>query len=169
MGEIIRSDVLAYHISDTHFYHNNIIRYCNRPFQDTKEMNDYIIKSWNSVVKENDIVYHHGDFALKCGKEMVRNIANQLNGNIILITGNHDKRSRGWFLDCGFVKVYKKPIQVGRYILSHQPLENVEYGLINIHGHIHNYDKGLDKDKYINVSCEFVDYKPVWIDIIKKG
>ena len=39
----------------------NIIEYCNRPFKDTNEMNEYIIQKWNSVVKENDIVYHLGD------------------------------------------------------------------------------------------------------------
>ena len=30
----------------------NIIEYCNRPFKDTNEMNEYIIQEWNSVAKE---------------------------------------------------------------------------------------------------------------------
>ena len=49
--------------SDTHFFHNNIIDYCKRPFVNAEEMNEYIIKQWNSVVKPQDEVYHLGDFA----------------------------------------------------------------------------------------------------------
>lgn len=51
---------MKYFIADMHFNHENIIRYCNRPFENSNEMNEYIIK-WNSVVTENDIVYHLGD------------------------------------------------------------------------------------------------------------
>lgn len=48
--------------SDTHFWHENIIKFCNRPFSSVEEMNDTIIENWNKVVGENDIVFHLGDF-----------------------------------------------------------------------------------------------------------
>lgn len=158
---------MAWFISDHHFNHDKIIEYCNRPFANVEEMNNYMIKQWNDVVGKNDIVYHLGDFALQSDKETVVNLINHLNGNIVLILGNHDRRGKQWFLDCGFVAVYRK-LEVDNYILSHRPqiLDKLN-GRINIHGHIHNYDKGLDKEKYINVSCEVVDYKPIWIEIEK--
>ena len=75
--------------SDTHFNHANIIKYCNRPFENVEEMNEALIKNWNSKVRPEDLVFHLGDF-------MLGNAANfwyvrsRLNGQIILVMGNHD-------------------------------------------------------------------------------
>ena len=80
-----------YIISDTHFNHENIIKYCNRPFKDINEMNDTIINNWNMIVKKDDIVYHLGDFFLG-SKFDLKNIVDRLNGTIYLIRGNHEER-----------------------------------------------------------------------------
>ena len=80
---------MIYFISDTHFHHHNIINYCNRPFKDVNEMNKIIINNWNNIVTENDTVYHLGDFCLFSDEE-IKNIFNKLNGNKILIRGNHE-------------------------------------------------------------------------------
>ena len=50
--------------SDTHFYHENIIRFCNRPFKDVEMMNETIIANWNNTIGQDDIVFHLGDFCL---------------------------------------------------------------------------------------------------------
>lgn len=153
---------MAYFISDTHFNHKNIIRYCDRPFEDVKEMNETMITYWNKTVKPNDTVYHLGDFSL-CNKSSSELIARKLNGKKILIRGNHDKRSDKWFLDIGFNKVCKK-LRIGNYLLSHRPIKNLKVGLINIHGHIHNNEVQLDTRFHINVSVEIIGYKPMWIN-----
>jgi calcineurin-like phosphoesterase family protein len=155
---------MAWFISDTHFNHMKIIQYCNRPFPNVEEMNKYIINQWNNTVDKDDLVYHLGDFALQSDKAIVSNLVQRLNGNIILILGNHDRWGKQKFLDCGFIGVYKK-LEIGNYILSHRPIENLEDSKINLHGHIHNYDRGLDRNRYINVSCEAIGYKPIWIDV----
>ncbi|HHX70429.1 MAG TPA: phosphoesterase, partial [Gallicola sp.] len=106
------------------------------------------------------------DFALPNSKEMITNLVNQLNGSIILILGNHDRRGKQWFLDCGFIEVHKK-LKTGNYLLTHRPqtLDRLDNDVVNIHGHAHGNDGSLDKRKYINVSCEVVDYTPIWIDL----
>ena len=85
--------------SDTHFNHTNIIQYCQRPFKSTDEMNEAMIDNWNSVVGEDDTMFHLGDFCLG-GAEEWNKILNRLNGRIYLILGNHDlKNIRHGFIE----------------------------------------------------------------------
>ena len=51
--------------SDTHFGHENIIKYCGRPFKDVEKMNERLIKNWNEVVKDTDTIFHLGDFSFR--------------------------------------------------------------------------------------------------------
>ena len=60
-------------ISDTHFGHTNVIKYCNRPFKDIEEMDKTLIKNWNETVSNKDVVIHLGDFAF-CSKERAEEI-----------------------------------------------------------------------------------------------
>ena len=70
--------------SDTHFNHTNIIRFCDRPFGSTEEMNEKLIGNWNSVVGPDDIVFHLGDFCLGGSAEWTK-VLDRLNGKIYLI------------------------------------------------------------------------------------
>ncbi len=81
--------------SDLHFFHAGVLKFNpdTRPFTDVNKMHKGLIKHWNSVVGENDVVMHLGDFSFK-GKEATESILEQLNGNIVFILGNHDKAIR---------------------------------------------------------------------------
>ena len=74
----------------THFGHTNIIRFCKRPWKTVEEMDNALIQNWNSVVGENDIVFHLGDFAFAPNWRW-KELLVKLNGRIYLIMGNHDE------------------------------------------------------------------------------
>ena len=108
-------------IGDPHFWHKNIINYCNRPFETVEEMNETLIKNWNKVVGKQDIVYVLGDFAL-CGKDRIIEVSRALNGRKRLILGNHDGASLDTYREAGFEYIYNHSIILDEfYILSHYP------------------------------------------------
>ena len=76
--------------SDTHFFHEGIIKFCNRPFATVEEMNETLIRNWNETVPENGTVFHLGDFAFGGWREMSINVDGQkiiLNHNPFLCYG----------------------------------------------------------------------------------
>ena len=160
-----------YFISDTHFGHTNIIKYCNRPFKDVNEMNEVLINNWNKVVNKNDIVYHLGDFILD---NNIEEVFNKLNGTIYLIKGNHDHKSTSYYNRIGFKVIPSQTkLEEYKFILSHRPLEDnmIPKGYINIYGHIH--DKELDSKFNPNihkcVSVEKINYSPISINELLKN
>ncbi|MBP3810402.1 MAG: hypothetical protein ILA15_06700 [Clostridiales bacterium] len=79
-------------MADTHFCHDNIIVFNNRPFTSTEEMEDKIINNINDVVPKNGSFIFVGDFSCHINKEKVRELRNRINcKNIHFVTGNHDK------------------------------------------------------------------------------
>jgi calcineurin-like phosphoesterase family protein len=79
---------MIYFSSDHHFWHTNIIRFCNRPYASIEEMNEMLILNWNNTVKPDDIVYYLGDFSL--ATRPVETVTPRLNGKKFLVPGNHD-------------------------------------------------------------------------------
>lgn len=86
-------------LSDTHFGHGNILKYCHRPFSTIEDHDQTIIDNINKLVAPGDILYHLGDFAfkhawskIKCNRsEIVKHYRDKIKcNNIILIMGNHD-------------------------------------------------------------------------------
>ena len=171
-------------ISDTHFGHSNIIKYCNRPWNHGKDangeiivtdddvlaMDNEIVKRWNSVVGKNDIVWHLGDFALG-GKAVAERVFPQLNGKINLVMGNHDHWKIDWYYNLGFHRVYDRPVIInGFVILSHAPLQflNSNCPFFNCFAHIHDSPAYQTWSKTGCCVCvERHDYIPVSWQTIK--
>jgi calcineurin-like phosphoesterase family protein len=159
----------TFYISDTHFYHKNIIKYCNRPFHDIEEMNYNLIKNWNDKVSPKDIVYHLGDFGFASYVDL-KSVFNSLNGIKYLIKGNHDD-NRVLRLDWENIYEYKE-IKDGdnHIVLFHYPMLewNKKYsGAYHFHGHIHNSIFPVDASfKRVNVSVDVINFEPVTFDDI---
>lgn len=148
-------------IADTHFSHDNIIKYCNRPFKDINHMNSALIKKWNTAVSKRDYVFVLGDFSLG-NAELTKVIVSQLNGYKILVKGNHDKLPNDLYLEAGFKEVSSYPILFeGFYLMSHEPLilsQTTPY--FNFYGHTHNDDRYADTPTSKCVSVERIGYQP---------
>ena len=71
----------------------NILKYCNRPFENIEEHDEELIRRWNNKVSKNDIVFHLGDVGFDHPKK-IHEYLEKLNGKIYLVIGNHDWRSR---------------------------------------------------------------------------
>jgi calcineurin-like phosphoesterase family protein len=187
---------MIYFTSDNHFYHVNVIRYCNRPFSSVEHMNEIMVNNWNSVVGPSDIVYHLGDFSMAF--RSIELYTRRLNGVKYLVPGNHDfchsfhKKSRteenrnlwinkyesnGWIIlpeqttidldDIGTVNLCHLPYQ-----LTHSADDKYNKWRPNddgrwlLCGHIHQNWKV--KDNMINVGVDVWDHKPVSIKQIKE-
>ena len=138
-------------------------------------MNQTLIDNWNQRVGINDDGYILGDFALT-GIEGVKEILQQLNGNIILILGNHDRqiaKQHGLFH-----KVYKAlELRIGprKILLTHRPADeangpsgkpyDINKYAVCLCGHVH--EKWRKKGtKIINVGVDVWDFKPITFEDI---
>ena len=127
----------VYLISDTHFNHQNIATYCQRP----ADFTEILIKNWNNVVKPEDTIIHLGD--VQIGKKSDW-IIPQLPGRKILVRGNHDRQwSCTRWMQAGFDFACDGMMFRNQW-LSHEPANSRPGGCeLNIHGHLHNIWHGF--------------------------
>lgn len=138
---------MRFHTSDSHFWHRNIIKYCNRPFPSVNAMNEALIHNWNEVVEPEDEVFHYGDVALGPWAEW-DDVLSRLNGHITLIVGNHDRIFAGekekqrdrfmpiysqWFDiivdDINYFPIWDEEAQTNRFVsMSHFPYDGDSHG-----------------------------------------
>lgn len=120
-------------IGDTHFNHEKIIEFENRP----PNFKDIIIKNWNKLVSPDDLVIHLGDVIFKHPSELTA-IMGRLNGRKILTLGNHDHQSYQWYMQHGFDFACDL-FYWGRILFSHMPqIPLPPYDItLNIHAHLH--------------------------------
>ena len=158
--------------ADYHLGHGDIIDLVPRPFKSLEEMNEKIIKAHNSRVKPDDIVFHIGDFCFygksdSGMKVKAKEWLSQLNGQIILLRGNHDSNNN--------VKTIIESLEVGfggyRIFLTHNPDDYNPKFKINLVGHVHGnwhlrkiedsilFNVGIDVNNYMPLKLSEVLYK----------
>lgn len=171
--------------ADEHYYHNNIIKYCNRPFENFDEMNETLIENHNLVVGKNDITIHAGDFCwLKNRGVIYRSIVRRLNGGHIFIKGSHDY----WLKGTKTNQIWEKNITVNGkkyYIVTcHYALRvwaRSHYNSFNLFGHSHGqldpigkqHDIGVDVNGFYPISdkqiVEIMKNRPDNFNLVKKN
>ena len=185
----LRQNQNLYFTSDLHFGHRNVIRFCNRPFENEKEMGEKLIEAWNSTVTNDDIVFVLGDTFWFNDSRSIKKILSRLNGEqIYILPGNHCDFSAYhrvdderiilcedvvvlWLESEGYpMKGWKRKIY--EICMQHCPMAtwpHRENGALHLFGHIHSKpDKreGVDQDLSLHwnqcdIGCDYWEYKPV--------
>jgi len=170
----------TFFISDSHFNHARILTFLDkegnriRNFNDVNEMNEFMIEKWNSVVGKNDKVYHLGDINMKNSRESF-DFMNKLNGEKILIKGNHDSAKIDVYVQ--YFRDIRSDLRLktgdgNEVVFTHRPIRMNDLGFdemipFNVHGHTHQ--NIIPDVRYINVCVENINYTPVsWNEIVAK-
>ena len=176
---------------DTHYYHSNVIKYCNRPFKSETEMRNRMIENYNNVVPKDGTCFFLGDVAMMGPSqwEKMKGLLNNLNGTKHLILGNHDEIKPFRYLECGFssvhtsliitvdmkiqqltdtsayLKLFQKKISSFRenFFLVHDPSfwNTMPKNHICLCAHIHNLFKIIPEKKIINVGVDLWNFTPL--------
>lgn len=164
----MKGEVKQWFSSDLHYYHKNICKFTNRPWEQ-EENEEKLIELHNSQVAPGDVFWHLGDFFFlnnsDTGVEKALSIIERLNGNIRCILGNHDRSDFFSALQQRSKKIVSvdrlKEIKIGKgkdrkkLVMCHYPMVTFNQshrGAIMIHGHEHGrihapgkvIDVGLD-------------------------
>jgi calcineurin-like phosphoesterase family protein len=175
-------------ISDLHIGHKNVIKFDGRPFADVDEMHLEMIKRWNSVVGDEDIVYYLGDLAF-CRDETTKWFIHSIKGKINFILGNHDKMKDIVKFD-RWENIHEYGTEIGvldkdslesrgsggyqKIIMAHYPIlswNKSHYGSWMLHGHCHGSLMKSNQDYYkrkvMDVGCNCIDYTPISYEKVK--
>lgn len=163
--------------SDPHFGHKNIIEFCDRPFTDTEQMDEWLVREYNRHVKKTDFVLWCGDVSF-ANPARTEGILGQLYGRRAIVLGNHDRPAQ-WYLDrdfefaldeiafrhegVSFRACHYPPIKLAdsedeRYPGRRPVLRD---GEILIHGHTHSKDQ--INGRCVHVGVDAWNYRPASI------
>jgi len=161
--------------ADLHFQDDRLNLYArDLMFENSKEVDNYIIKTWNKTVDKNDLVILIGDISMT--KDGLKNL-DKLNGEKWLVKGNYDipVESGGTakyeisdkILSKYFTKILDDlKLEIGgeTVYINHFPT-NAKSEFFNIVGHIHGTWKV--QRNMVNVGVDAWHFTPVSEDLIK--
>ena len=159
---------MIYFTADWHEGHENIIKYCKRPFKNFTHMGRVLLKNYNEVVTDDDTVYFIGDLTLRTSvyKNAIEQLVSKMNGQKHLILGNHDRLKPFDYVELGFITVHTA-LELPEYnmVLVHDPATSaIDRSKVFICGHVHDLFK--TQKNVINVGVDVWDFKPVSIETL---
>ena len=161
--------------ADEHYFHKNVCKEdffksgFRRPWPTEHKMRNGIIERHNSVVNPGDTVIHGGDFAFTSNLmiDRLRPILDKLNGNHILVLGNHDEIKPFKYINIGFTIVATSFIMEldnrWNIVINHDPSVRcvVPKETIFLCGHIHDLFKSIPDKLTVNIGVDVWDYYPI--------
>lgn len=169
--------------ADQHYYHDNIIKFCNRPFVNVQEMNELLIERHNNVVSNQDVVFIVGDFYLNNEEKnttphKLYDLCEQLNGTLYFIPGSHDYWMRTLkdtpisangkeIVICNYIHEYKYDehfIVFCHYAMRVWPRSH--YASYLLYGHSHG--KIADYGRSTDVGVDRWNFSPIPLDFLMK-
>ncbi len=152
--------------SDEHYFHKNIIKYCDRPFDDVQQMKEKKINNHNQVVGVNDTTIHCGDFSFGSKELTYKKVISRLNGKHVFLKGDHDK----WLGKSGsymwLKRIQGQPIICAHYMMRTWWLSH--WNSWNLFGHSHGGMNDLTVGKQMDVGVDSNNFYPVSFDDIKE-
>lgn len=161
-----------YVISNLQLGRPSAIKKYDRPFKNVDEMDEHLIQSWNSVVKEGDLVYHLGNFAWD--PKTAQSAISRMNGTIWFVTGEDDSAivelaQKDMLSDGASIKMQIFPLKQMETTVSYWPLQDwpgKKDGYWSIIGNPSREYKSDPKERRINVSADLWNFKPQKLDHI---
>jgi calcineurin-like phosphoesterase family protein len=184
---------MIYFTSDTHYSHKNLVKGTSRwedtsrcrDFKSLKEHDDLIVNSINSLVGQEDTLYHLGDWSFG-GIENIEIFRRRINCfDVHLILGNHDQHIEDdpkKFIHLFSSISHYKEISVNdhKIVLSHWPMKvwhKSHRGSWQLHGHCHDHlrpdewwtkSKPQERRRTMDVGMDTNDYKPWSFEVLEK-
>ena len=160
--------------ADLHLWHGNIIKYCDRPFDSAREMNQTILENYQeSPISDDDTVYFLGDLMMggPTKKLNLERYIDRMVGDKHLIMGNHDRLKPKDYIDIGFSSVHYPYFELeDGVVLAHDPATAVTGGLW-ITAHVHGAWETLPSrygGTLVNVGVDVRDFSPISYDEVKE-
>lgn len=149
---------MIYFTSDTHFNQQRTLELSRRPFDSVEHMNNILVQNWNNTVKQEDTVYHLGDF----GDITYRD---HLNGRIRLLIGNYELKDYTYSELNEYFDIIEEPTEavIGGHTfhLVHEPV-NQHPHKFNLFGPIHKLQ--MVKKNGLNVGVDCHNFKPISLE-----
>lgn len=165
-----------WYTADFHLYHDNILKYCARPFENVFQMHETIVENNNRVVAPNDELFIIGDLSFYAGNKIIELLA-RMHGRKTLLIGNHDAKAIKKLVDvpeAGVEEVTlmkiindnKRVVTLCHYYAGAWKAKGRGRGWM-LHGHSHGTLKHIPRVRRFDVGVDAFDFTPIKLDYLE--
>jgi len=173
VGRIWITNMAHWYTADTHFGHENVMKFCNRPFSSVQQMDTALIANMRDQVGESDDLWIIGDFAFGPRSKdagYLNSVFEQLPGaRRHLIVGNHDLQPTlelGWDTVSPLIELRDRPLKQANTLCLYPMItwNHSRRSALQLFGHVHN--NWLGSRNSVNLGVDVWDFAPVQFDAI---